>query len=103
MQMLFEKWSVPFTLLTFAMISTAVFWPVPAQWHTSGKFQIGGEGAWDYVTADAQGHRLFVTRTTHTMVLDSDSVKPLADIPGQKSAHGVALVPALQRGFITDC
>jgi hypothetical protein len=98
----FEKWSLPFTLLTFAMISAAVFVPVPARWHTSAKFPIGGEGAWDYVTADAQGHRLFVTRTTHTIVLDSDSMKPLADIPGQKSAHGVALVPALQRGFITD-
>jgi hypothetical protein len=97
-----EKWSLPLTLVTFAMISTAVFGQAPTQWHTSKTFQIGGEGAWDYITADQHSHRLFVTRTTHTMVIDSDSGKTLGDIPGQKSAHGVALVPALQRGFITD-
>src|ERR1700677_2065487 len=98
----FEKWSLPLTLVTFAMISTAAIGQAPTQWHTSGKCQIGGEGAWDYVIAEQHSHRLFVTRTTHTMVIDSDTGKTLGDIPGQKSAHGVALVPALQRGFITD-
>lgn len=51
---------------------------------------------------DSQNHRLFVPRTTHTMVLDSDSGKVLGDISGQKVAHGVAIVPSLGRGFITD-
>jgi DNA-binding beta-propeller fold protein YncE len=65
-------------------------------------FHLGGEGRWDYVTVDAPNHRLFVTRTTHTMVVDSDSGKVLGDIPGQINSHGVAIVPRLQRGFITD-
>jgi DNA-binding beta-propeller fold protein YncE len=73
-----------------------------AQWTVEQTFHIGGEGGWDYVTMDAQNSRLFVTRKTHTLVLDADSGKTLADIPGQKSAHGVAIVPALDRGFITD-
>jgi hypothetical protein len=73
-----------------------------SHWTMTHKEVIGGEGAWDYVTLDPEGKRLFVTRTTHTMVLDADSLKVLADIPGQQSAHGVALVPTLQRGFITD-
>jgi DNA-binding beta-propeller fold protein YncE len=71
-------------------------------WETSGRFSIGGEGGWDYVSVDGQSHRLFVTRSTHTLVLDADSGKTLADIPGQESAHGVSIVPNLNRGFITD-
>jgi DNA-binding beta-propeller fold protein YncE len=74
----------------------------PAQtWDVTKTLHIGGEGAWDYLTVDPQSHHLFVPRTTHTLVLDEDG-KVLGDIPGQKGAHGVAVVPNLNRGFITD-
>ena len=63
---------------------------------------IGGAGGWDYLTVDAVTHRLYVPRSTHTMVVDADSGKAIADIPGQKIAHGVAIVPAVGRGFISD-
>jgi DNA-binding beta-propeller fold protein YncE len=78
--------------------------PLYAQtgWHVLKTFHVGGEGNWDYVTVDSPGHRLFVTRTTHTMVIDSETGKVLGDIPGQIRSHGVALVPKLGRGFITD-
>ena len=36
------------------------------------------------------------------MVLDAMTGKTVADIPGQKRNHGVALVPSAGRGFITD-
>jgi DNA-binding beta-propeller fold protein YncE len=64
--------------------------------------KVGGAGSWDYVTVDSQTQRLYLTRTTHTMVLDAGSGKLIADIPGMKRAHGVALVPRVGRGFITD-
>ncbi len=73
-----------------------------AQWDVTRTLHIGGEGGWDYVTVDAQTHRLFVTRSTHTMVVDAVTGKTLGDIPGQKRSHGTALVPELGRGFITD-
>jgi hypothetical protein len=56
----------------------------------------------DYITVDAQNHRLYVPRSTHTMVIDADSGKTIADIPGQKHNHGVAIAPEAGRGFITD-
>lgn len=71
------------------------------QWQVTHTLHIGGEGSWDYVTVDSQNHRLFVPRSTHTMVLDEDG-KTLGDIPGQKRNHGVAIVPSVNRGFITD-
>jgi DNA-binding beta-propeller fold protein YncE len=78
--------------------------PVAAQtdWAVVKTFPVGGPGAWDYLTIDPQTRRLYVPRTTHTLVIDSESGKTIADIPGQKSAHGVALAPKAGRGFITD-
>ena len=56
-----------------AMLALAGLLPVlaQAQWDVTRTMHIGGEGGWDYVTVDAQTHRLFVTRSTHTMVIDS--------------------------------
>ena len=78
--------------------------PVLAQteWQVVKTFQIGGEGGWDYLTVEPRTHRLYVPRTTHTMVLDAESGMTVADIPGQKNAHGVALAVEAGRGFISD-
>jgi DNA-binding beta-propeller fold protein YncE len=87
---------------TLAVCATVFSASAQTNWQVKKTLHIGGEGGWDYVTVDASTHRLFVTRTTHTMVIDAESGKVLGDIPGQKRAHGVALVPSLNRGFITD-
>lgn len=72
------------------------------EWAVETAFHVGGEGGFDYITVDAKNHRLYVPRSTHTMVIDADSGKLIADITGQKHNHGVALVPELGRGFISD-
>jgi DNA-binding beta-propeller fold protein YncE len=71
-------------------------------YHVSQTFHVGGEGAWDYLTVDPEHKLLYVPRSTHTMVLDARTGKTVADIPGQKRNHGVAIVPSAARGFITD-
>lgn len=71
-------------------------------YHVSKTFHIGGEGRWDYLTVDPAHKLLFVPRTTHTMVIDATNGKTVADIPGQKRNHGVAIAPDAGRGFITD-
>src|SRR3954454_13018151 len=65
-------------------------------------FPVGGEGGWDYVTVDSPAHRVYVTRSSHSMVVDSESGKLVADIKGQQRSHGVAVVPEVNRGFISD-
>jgi YVTN family beta-propeller protein len=78
--------------------------PAAAQtdWHVIKTVPLGGQGGWDYVTVDPQTHRVYVPRSTHTMVIDSESGGTIADIPGQQIAHGVAIVPEAGRGFISD-
>jgi hypothetical protein len=63
---------------------------------------VGGAGSWDYVTADAAHHLLFIPRSTHTQVMDTATGGILADIPGQKRNHGVAIAPSSGHGFISD-
>jgi DNA-binding beta-propeller fold protein YncE len=72
------------------------------EWEVVNTLHIGGEGGWDYLTVDPQTHLLYVPRTTHTMVIDPQSGRTVADIPGQKNAHGVAIAPSAGRGFISD-
>ncbi len=90
---------------TLALFLLAGFVPVygfQTNWAVKNTLHIGGEGGWDYLTVDSTTHRLYVPRSTHTMVIDADSGKVLGDIPGQKIAHGVAIVPEVGRGFISD-
>jgi len=60
------------------------------KWAVEKTFYVGGEGGWDYVTLDAQNHRHYVSRCTHTMAIGADSGKTLADIPGQPGASSAA-------------
>jgi hypothetical protein len=78
--------------------------PILAQpkWDVTKAEHIGGDGGWDYLTVDRETHRIFVTRSTHTQVIDPATGKLLGDIPGQIRSHGTAIVPSLNRGFITD-
>jgi len=71
-------------------------------YHVVKRLPVGGEGGWDYLTADAAARRLYVTRGTHVMVLDLDSDKVVGDIPNLSGVHGVALAPELGRGFISN-
>src|SRR6267143_67408 len=38
--------------------------------------KVGGAGGWDYVTLDPAGRLLYVTRSTHTMIVDVSTGKP---------------------------
>jgi hypothetical protein len=93
-----------FAVVLIAVVSFTLSGRVAAQgsWSVEKTFHVGGEGGMDYITLDAKNHRLYVPRSTHTMVIDADSGKTIADIPGQKHNHGVALVPEAGRGFISD-
>ena len=97
-----------FRSLLAALLLTAISFTLSGQvaaqskWVVEKTFHVGGEGGWDYITVDSANHRLYVPRSTHTMVIDADSGKTIGDIPGQKHNHGVAVVPEAGRGFISD-
>jgi YVTN family beta-propeller protein len=62
----------------------------------------GGGEYFDYITVDAAARRVYLSHGTEVKVLDADSGAVVGTITGLKRDHGVALVPELGRGFITD-
>ncbi len=63
---------------------------------------LGGEGRGDYLFADVPARRLYVTQTHTVHILDLDTLEQLGEITGLDKAQGVAIVPDLNRGFISD-
>ena len=87
---------------SFAQAQPSVRLAAAGSYRVVQTFRIGGTGGWDYLTVDPQQKLLYVPRSTHTMVIDAASGKTVADIPGQRRNHGVAVVPSAGRGFISD-
>jgi DNA-binding beta-propeller fold protein YncE len=63
---------------------------------------VPGDGGWDYVLADDAGRRVYVSHGTEVVVLDADSYEIKGTIADQKGVHGIAVVPDLGRGFISN-
>lgn len=65
---------------------------------------VGGDGGFDYVTADSDGRNLYVARSGpdgHIGVFNLDTLAQVGDIPGT-SAHGAAVDNATGHGFATS-
>lgn len=88
------------------LIAAVVFAAIPAfaqkQYKVATTVKLGGEGGWDYLCYDKDAHRLFITRGSHVMVVDTNTLKVTRDIPDLSGIHGVALSPELARGFISN-
>ena len=85
-----------------AFMPVALVLAAATGYHILGEIQIGGEGGWDYLTADAAARRLYVSHATHVVVVDLDSNKVVGDIPDTPGVHGIAIAPELNRGFISN-
>jgi YVTN family beta-propeller protein len=70
-------------------------------YHKMKSMPVGGDGGWDYLLADADSHRLYVSHATQVVVLDSASGEKVGVIPDTAGVHGVALAPKLGLGFVS--
>ena len=66
------------------------------------KIPIPGQGSWDYLTVDEGARRLYVSHGTQVEVLDVDSGAIVGKIANTPGVHGIAIVPELGRGFVSD-
>jgi DNA-binding beta-propeller fold protein YncE len=85
-------------VLLFATLATAQSAPLYKQ---TAKFDIGGDGGWDYITYDASSNRLFIGHNSEIAVVDVASGKKVGSVPAN-GAHGVAIVPDKNLGFSTN-
>ena len=94
-----SKWLVSVLSVSLAALAWAAAGP---GYHVAKTYKLGGEGGWDYLSADANARRLYISRGTHVIVLDVDSGKTVGDIPDTQGVHGIALAPDLGRGFTSN-
>ena len=71
-------------------------------YHVAKKIKVGGEGSWDYLTYDAQSHRLFVSHTDRFVVINTISDEVVGEILKLEGVHGMAIANEFNRGFITN-
>lgn len=62
----------------------------------------GGGEYFDYVFADSDARRVYVSHGTEVKVVDADSGRIVGAITGLKKCHGIAVPPGSAKGFITD-
>lgn len=65
------------------------------------RIPISGKGGWDYLTADTEGRRLYVSHDTEVVVLDLDSGAIVGEISGGPDMHGTAIAREFGRGYIS--
>ncbi len=96
------------SLAVAVIFSTVVFShaasPAPAGsgYHVIKTVPVGGDGGWDYVYVDSDARRVYVSRGTHTLVLDADTYAVVGDIPDTQGVHGIAVASDLGRGFTSN-
>jgi len=87
-----------------ALSAASLVGPAAAQAPTFkvDKYDIKGEGGTDYVAVEAATGRVFVSRSTHMMVVEGATGKVLGDIPNTPGVHGAGIVTKAGHGFTTN-
>jgi hypothetical protein len=70
-------------------------------YHLLKKVTLGGEGGWDYLNADPETHRVFISHATHVMVVGPDGTV-VGDVAGLKGTHGAAIANEFNHGFTSN-
>ena len=89
-------------ILPLAMILFATVGAAGTDYKVVHTWKLGGDGGWDYLFADSDGHRLFIARATRVMVVDTESGQQIGEIPDTAGVHGIALDYEIGRGFTSN-
>jgi DNA-binding beta-propeller fold protein YncE len=76
--------------------------PASPGYSVVGTIPLGGEGGWDYLSVEPASRRLFVSRSDRAVVVDVDAKKIVGEISPTPGIHGIALAPAIDRGFTSN-
>jgi DNA-binding beta-propeller fold protein YncE len=87
--------------IVLLLAGAALAQSAPSLYTQVGKFAIGGDGGWDYITYDASSNRLFVAHSTEITVVDAGTGKKTGSVPAN-GAHGIAFVVDKNLGFSTN-
>jgi DNA-binding beta-propeller fold protein YncE len=91
-----------FIHLLLFMVANVAFAQQKSNLHIAKVFHISGGGGYDYLTVDSATDRLYVSHGTKVNVLNKVTGDSIGVIPSEKDVHGIALVHALGKGYISN-
>ena len=71
-------------------------------YHVTHMYELGGDGAWDYIVPSHDEHRVYIGRTNRVMVVDENDGRLVGEVMGIKGAHGTAIAQSSGHGFATS-
>ena len=86
--------------VTGAVVSGTAF--AQTAYKVEAKWNIGGEGSWDYLTVDSAAKRLYIAHRTKVDVVDLTTGKEIGAVIGLTGSHGVVISPDGKTGFVSD-
>jgi len=90
------------TLLLFSLAALAVG-ARAAEYKITNRYHVGGDTSrWDYLRVDPATRYLYAAHSTKFEVLNADTGEKVGEIAPANRAHGVVIVPGLNRGFATS-
>jgi DNA-binding beta-propeller fold protein YncE len=94
--------------MKYVVLSSAIMMALAAagNYHLIKKISFGaaegGREYFDYINVDAAARRAYLSHGAEFLVVNLDTGELAGKVTGLKRDHGVALVPELGRGFISD-
>ena len=88
------------TLVTLLLVTSGL--AAATGYHLLKSYKLGGDEGWDYLAFENTSNHLFISRSTHVIVVDADSGKARGDIPDTPGVHGIAVAQEFGRGFVSN-
>src|SRR4051794_29639124 len=95
-----KKYYFPVALL-IATALTSFAQNKPA-YHIGAIFSIASGGGYDYLTVDSASEKLYVSHGSQVNILNKNTGDSIGVIKTEKDVHGIALVHALGKGYISN-
>jgi len=96
------KKALLFIFLTSPLLTVVVCAQQSTAYRVTNTFHIESGGGYDYTTVDSASNRLYLSHGTQVNIIDKVTGDSIGVIPTEKDVHGIALVHALGKGYITN-
>jgi len=63
------------------------------------QWNLGGNGGWSSLVLDLSAHRLYIPRTDHIMIVDSETGELIGNVEGMKNIREIALDDSGKYGY----
>lgn len=94
------------SMITGALLAASAFAATAINYHLANTYKFaaapGGREYFDYITLDPDSRRLYLSHGSEVLVVNADTGQEEGKISGLKQSHGVAIVPEVGRGFVSD-